>query len=142
MKSIKQIGCLAGFIAASLTVCFVGRIFYIWRHIPEAYAAWDAGDMMIWYMKTHDNRWPQNWQELAAAIESEPNLRLRGRHPSEPDYLARMHKTIAIDWNFNPNHPVNPCPITRADGAPLHAYWEDPNRMIYQYINQTKQDGK
>lgn len=140
MNLSKRNWLIAGLIVLSLAAWFVGRVAYLWWHIPEAYAAWDAGDMLLWYMRSHDDDWPDNWGELQSAIESEPSLFLRGRHPEEPDYMGRMRETIKIDWSFDPANPTNPTPVTRADGSPLHAYWSDPNGMIYQYLERQKTD--
>ncbi len=136
MNRDKRTWLIAGTIVASVALLFVGRIGYVWWHIPEAYAAWDAGDMLVWYMRTHDNDWPNDWAELTAAVESEPALFLRGRHPDEPDYMDRMRETILIDWKFDPNNPENPTPILHADGSALHAYWSDPNGMVYQHLGR------
>lgn len=131
---------IIGMIVLAIASCLVGRVVYIWWHIPEAYAAWDAGDMLVWYMRTHDDDWPDSWGEFQSAIESEPALFLRGRHPEEPDYMGRMRRTIKIDWTFDPANPNNPTPVTRPDGSPLQAYWSDPNGMIYQYLDRQKAD--
>lgn len=50
--------------------------------------------------------------------------------------MGRMRRTIKIDWTFTPAKPENPAPVTRPDGKPLHAYWSDPNGMIYQYLQR------
>lgn len=134
MNTLKRPSLIAGLIALSLGTWLVGRIVYVWWHIPEAYAAWDAGDMLLWYMRSHNDAWPENWDEFQAAVEGEPASFLRGRQPEEPDYMGRMRRTIKIDWSFDPQNPKNPTPVTRPDGSPLHAYWSDPNGMIYWYL--------
>ena len=141
MNRDKRTWLIVILIAASFATFFVGRIVYVWWHIPEAYAAWDAGDMLAWYMRTHDNDWPDDWAKLTSAVESEPALFLRGRHPDEPDYMDRMRNTISIDWTFDPTEPKNPTPILRADGARLHAYWSDPNGMVYKHLGRDLPDG-
>lgn len=141
MVRLKRPWLIIGFVALTFASSFVGRIAYVWWHIPEAYAAWDAGDMLGWYMRTHDNAWPDGWAELRAAAESEPALFLRGRHPDEPDYMDRMRNAISIDWDFDPSDPQNPTPILRADGTRLHAYWSDPNRMVYRHLQRDMPDG-
>ncbi|TWT66630.1 hypothetical protein [Allorhodopirellula solitaria] len=140
MNTGKRPWLIIGVIVLSISSWFVGRVAYVLWHIPEAYAAWDAGDMLLWYMRTHDNEWPDDWAELQSVIEDAPALLLRGRHPEEPDYMGRMRRTVKIDWTFDPANPRNPTPVTRLDGSPLQAYWSDPNGMIYQYLDRQKVD--
>lgn len=140
MNFYKRTWLIVGLVVVSFSTWFIVRVVYVWWHIPEAYAAWDAGDMLLWYMRSHNNDWPDNWEDFQSAIESEPALFLRGRHPEEPDYMRRMKRTIKIDWSFDPAGPRNPSPVTRPDGSPLHAYWSDPNGMIYQYLERQKTD--
>ena len=134
MARPKRISLVVVLITTSIVSLFICRGVYVWWHIPEAYAAWDAGDMLVWYMRTHDNKWPDDWDVLSAAVESEPSLFLRGRHLDEPDYMDRMKQTISVDWDFDPTAPLNATPILRADGRRLHAYWSDPNGMVYQHL--------
>ncbi len=140
MNVHKRPWLIAGLVAISLATWFVGRIAYVWWHIPEAYAAWDAGDMLVWYMRSRNDAWPTGWDDLQAAVENEPALFLRGRHPQEPDYMGRMRRTIRIDWSFDPKAPKNPTPVTRPDGSPLHAYWSDPNGMIYEHLRRAQKE--
>ena len=129
---------IAVVVVIAITFCFVGRGVYVWWHIQEAYAAWDAGEMLLCHMRQHENTWPSDWKELQSTIESDDSLFLRGRHPSEPDYMGRMRRTIKIDWTFDPFRPQNPTPVTRTDDSPLHAYWANPNEMIYRYLDEQK----
>lgn len=140
MNISKRSWLFVGIVVLSFAFWFAGRVVYVWWHIPEAYAAWDAGDMLLWYMRDHDDDWPDSWDEFQSAIESEPALFLRGRHPEEPNYMGRMRRTIKIDWTFDPANPTNRMPVTRPDGSPLHAYWSDPNVMIHQYLDRQKTD--
>ena len=140
MNVLQRPWFIFGIVILSIGCAFVGRVVYVWWHIPEAYAAWDAGDMLLFYMRKHDDDWPESWDELESAIEAEPSLFLRGRNPDEPDYMARMRRTIKIDWAFDPSDPKNPTPVTRPDGSPLHSYWSDPNGMIYRYLDRRNAD--
>lgn len=136
MERTKRLSLIAVLFGLSLGGWFIGRVVYVWWHIPEAYAAWDAGDMLLWYMRSHNNEWPESWDDFRVAVEGEPALFLRGRHPQEPDYMGRIRRTVKIDWTFDPANPKNPTPVTRPDGTPLHAYWSDSNGMIYQYLER------
>ena len=41
-----------------------------WRGIPDAYAAWDTGILIIEYLETHDDQWPRSWYNLLSAKET------------------------------------------------------------------------
>ena len=137
----KRVLLAVGLTALSLVVLEVIRtVALLQRRMPEAYAAWDAGDMLVWYMATHEKHWPHNWDELITAVEAHPGLMLRGRCSEEPDYFGRMKRTVKIDWAFDPMNPWNPKPVTRTDGTRLPAYWVDPNEMIHRYLDDQGTD--
>jgi len=138
MARVKKIWLVVGLASILFVILFVGNIVYVWWHIPEAYAAWDAGEMLVWYMKANDDDWPDDWNDLRTIVESEPGPFLRGRNSDEPDYMGRISKMITVDWAFDPQNPVNKTPVTRANGSPLHCYWSDPNKMIYDRIQASK----
>jgi len=72
----------------------------------EAYAAWDTGALLIAYMKTHDEEWPENWGGLLSTLETErglgSGLTLRGGSPHDTNYHRYLRETIMIDWTFDP----------------------------------------
>jgi len=37
----------------------------IYEHIDDAYAQWGAAEMVIDYMRDHDEKWPPGWDELS-----------------------------------------------------------------------------
>ena len=41
---------------------FVYRVAYMWWHVPEAYAAWDAGVLLVRFMETHEDDWPSAYK--------------------------------------------------------------------------------
>lgn len=113
---------------------FACRFAYVWWHIPEAYAAWDAGVLLVRYMETHDNEWPSGWSELEQSYADEPQLRLRW-NPHEPDYFLRMKEMVAIDWDYDTNERNPKNPVTRPDGTLLVCLWADPNYMVNRHLD-------
>ncbi|TWT77678.1 hypothetical protein Pla123a_14740 [Posidoniimonas polymericola] len=110
-----------------------------WRHVPEAYAAWDAGTLLVAYMQANDDRWPAGWGELAAfAAEQGAAIQLRGgQYPPSDRYearLAEIKNLVKIDWDFDPTAPAAGIPVTNAEGGPPLALWEDPNEMVREYL--------
>ncbi|WP_160311389.1 hypothetical protein [Rhodopirellula islandica] len=51
MTILKRPWLIVGMAVLLVASSFVGRVVYVWWHIPEAYAAWDAGDTLLWYMQ-------------------------------------------------------------------------------------------
>ena len=62
------------------------------RHIPEAYAAWDTGTLLIEYMKQHDDQWPGSWDDLVTVLDSNEGRRipLRGAQAGDVAYARSL----------------------------------------------------
>ena|SRR5258706_16333366 len=113
--------------------------------IPNSYAAWITGDLIVEYMKTHSDRWPRSWDELRQAKES---LKRQGR----PIYwkFEELPQKIKIDWSADPvalakaQSLSNEVPfqvVTKLDGSRVDARWgedTEPNRKIYDYLKEKK----
>jgi hypothetical protein len=128
---------------AFVTVLFIGySIFHMVQVvIPHSYAAWQAGDLMLTYLATHDGRWPHGWEDLR---EADAILRQRGR----PLYCAldQLPRIVKIDWNTDPealvslvlsNRNYHLKVVTQTDGSRLEANWgpdTEPNAKIQRYL--------
>ena len=108
------------------------------QHIPEAYAAWDTGTLLVAYMKSHDDQWPKSWDDLLTVLESEEgrNLPLRGAAVGDSAYAQSLKKTVSIDWSFSPDRFSEEEPVRRSDGSSFHLLWQsaDPNKMVKSYL--------
>lgn len=111
----------------------VGQLVYTWWHIPEAYAAWDAGNLLVRYMEKNQNAWPDGWSDLKQLREEEPDVRLYW-NSDQPDYFDRMRETIQIDWTFDPVTRMPRIPVRSTDGSELVCLWADPNGMVHSYL--------
>ena len=119
-------------------VAYIGYgILYTWRHIPEAYAAWDTGTLLVEYMKTPGDRWPSSWDDLLSVTNrvSGDKINLFGVG-SHPDYALYLEETIAIDWKFDPTRIGRRSPVTRPDGTRFPIVWggAEPNEMVRAYL--------
>ena len=107
------------------------RLVYVWQHIPEAYAAWDAGTLLVEYMNSNENKWPSSWDDLLRILETDAGkaIPLRGRNPDELNYAGFLKQYVAINWTFNPTSGAVSNPVTRVDGKQFPVVWEgaEPN---------------
>lgn len=124
--------------AIVVAAIFVGAVVWsavrFYRHVPEAYAAWDAGEWLIEFMKAHDDRWPASWTEFeqwANSLPRSPNQRL-----GDPASLARIGELIRIDYSFDPRNPGTAIPVRPLDGDTFPYVWQgaEPNEMIHDYL--------
>lgn len=139
--------------AANITRCFVVAILaslsYLswlvidtWRHIPEAYAAWDTGTLCVCYLDRNHGNWPKSWEDLQSIVKPDDEcIFFRGVVGDGSDRSNRYQKTIEhmksivrIDWNYVPKPGVMGHPVTKIDGSPLYSLWADPNDMIFEFI--------
>jgi hypothetical protein len=103
------------------------------NHLPEAYAAWDTGDLLVEYMKMHQNHWPRSWDDLLTVLDSESGreLILWGSRAGDIAYARALRNKVRVDWNFDPCHSDLRNPVSRPDGSPFPVVWQDaePNQL-------------
>ncbi|MCE9546848.1 MAG: hypothetical protein K8T25_15320 [Planctomycetia bacterium] len=109
------------------------------REIPDAYAAWDTGTLLIEYLQRHENHWPSSWDDLLTVMDGEEGsqILLRGARAGDIEYAQSLRKMIAIDLKFDPRQPDQRNPVSRSDGSALKLIWGDrnPNQMVRDYLN-------
>ena len=117
--------------------------------IPESYAAWTTGNLMVEYLMTHTNQWPRSWDDLRSATNS---LQEKGMPVYMP--LGQLERRVKIDWQADTgrllqasrtgtNITINV--ITRFDGSKLFAVWgsdTEPNGKIMRYLKTTLEKSK
>lgn len=133
-------------------VCFVfaaayvisGLYWVVHSVIPESYAAWTTGDLVVEYMQTHSNQWPRSWEDLNAARET-----LLAKGKPLHTVAEQLPRFVRIDWHADitnlletarrdSNVPV--LVVTKADGSRLRAVWgpdTEPNAKIVRYLETT-----
>ena len=109
-------------------------------HIPEAYAAWDTGTLLVEYLKTHEDHWPSSWDELLTVLDSEAGqkIMLRGARAGDVPYARSLWDKVAVDWRFDVARPGGKRPVTRLDGSAFTLVWEgaEPNEMVQWYLKE------
>jgi hypothetical protein len=130
-------------IALVLTVvvvaAYIGHaIFQVLSRIPEAYAAWDTGTLLVEYMKSHDRKWPSSWNDLLSMVRNDADGRitLHGAKTGDTNYALSLGKRVSIDWTFNPTRSMRGNPVTRPDGSRFRMVWAgaEPNDMVRDYL--------
>ena len=114
------------------------RVLYTWYHIPEAYAAWDTGQLLVKYMQINQNRWPSSWDDLVTVMNTEAGSRmtLYGATAGDTNYALSLRRKVAVDWKFDPSRSDQASPVTRVDGGKFPIVWQgaEPNEMVHAYL--------
>lgn len=145
VRALQGLGILLFFFAALL----VYGAIQVSRKVPESYAAWTSGNILVGYLKTHTNQWPRSWDEIRKESET---IGVSGGLIYTP--IERLPEFVKIDWSVdvkeltrlslagtNANFRV----VTRLDGSKLKAMWgsdTEPNNKIASYLRTTVQPPK
>ncbi len=130
-RSIKRVVVCA----ACITPIALGAFVYVninWG-IDDAYAKWGAAGLVIDYMRSHEGKWPRDWEALRSLYEKKGG-RLGW---SFEHYKSRIN----IDFN------ADPAELRRqsqpADYATFNVIWarwtcidwgDGPNAILYSYF--------
>ncbi len=127
---------LTGLLVAA-AVMIVLSAHRTWKKIPESYAAWSAGNLVVGYLNAHTNRWPTSWDDLKDVENAQTFLP-----------LDQLQKLVRIDWKAdverlmqNARGDTNWIPhvFTRPDGERLRSAWgadTEPNGKVARYLRQ------
>lgn len=117
------------------------NMLYTWRHLPEAYAAWDTGTLLVEYLNAHDNHWPTSWDDLLTTLDTPRGreITLHGASAGDMEYTRSLRDKVAVDWNFDPSQVADAAPVTRPDGSAFPVLWQgaDPNEMVRECIKSS-----
>lgn len=120
--------------------------FRSWRLLPEAYAAWDTGTLLVEYLRANDDHWPSSWDDLLTVLDLPrgADIVLYGSSGGNAAYARSLRERIAVDWSFDPAQIADANPVTRPDGSGFGVLWEggDPNEMVREYLRGREQMGK
>ena|SRR5579871_3437783 len=121
----------------------VYRVVYTLRGIPDAYAMWDTGLLLIDYMQMHEKRWPGGWDDLNESWKRrQPGNSGVGEHLRGGMTLEQMRMRVVVDWNVD----VAKIARTSEHDSHFHAVWTvdgnttlwsggDPNEMVWDYLH-------
>jgi hypothetical protein len=106
--------------------------------VDDSYALWGAGEMVINYMKDHDDRWPKDWEDLKPYFDA-GGSRVGGWSFSE------YQRRVTIRWDVDPESlesaaKGNPRPTFKVIYAtlPFAGAFEgrEPNEILHRYLQE------
>lgn len=144
---------LSGLVALLLFIAwFVYGIANTLRGLPDAYAKWDVGDMIIDYLTTHPGKWPAEWDDLRPSFE-----KLKFNRESGSGYMRGgltfndIRSRIGIDWTAQPAELAKAEPndneppfrvIWPLDGNSTTWAGAEPNEMVLEYLRNGPPGGE
>ncbi len=141
MMRRRTIISLIGIAVLALVLWTGYSAFRSWRLLPEAYAAWDTGTLLVEYLDAHDNQWPTSWDDLLTILETPRGreIPLYGASAGDMEYARSLRDKVAVDWDFDPTHMAEASPVTRPDGSAFPVLWQgaDPNEVVREYLNSS-----
>lgn len=114
------------------------QVFFVVNHLPEAYAAWDTGTLLVEYMDTSGGEWPSSWEDLIGLVRDDTNKRipLRGARAGDVAYASGLQQIVRVQWSASPSADESFSPVTCIDRTEFPVLWEgaDPNEMVREYM--------
>jgi hypothetical protein len=134
MSRRRKIIGFVGVVILAVVVWVASQIAITVRRIPEAYAAWDTGTLLVEYLKTHDDQWPTSWDDLLTVLaeDSSDEIVLWGAGADDLEYAQGLREIVAVDWTIDAADVLNTSPVTRLNGRAFSIVWEnaEPNEMV------------
>ena len=135
----------------SIVLVGLGVVYHVANHVvPESYAAWSSGEILVHYMATHSNAWPRSWDDIAEATDSLLAERkddvkwgiYTGRGlltTNRTCVLSELQRWVKIDWSADPAKMAGrPTLVSRPNGKPFRMILEDPNDMVHDHLIEKK----
>jgi hypothetical protein len=144
MSRRARIILLCAAVVLAIVIGSVGyKFFKTYQSLPDAYARWDVGEMIVDYMGSHEDRWPASWDDLRPSFDKfagpfdTGERRMRGGLTFDD-----IRDRIRIDWHANPL-------TTGAGDRTFHAVdvvsgstttWAggEPNEMVMAYLAEKR----
>jgi hypothetical protein len=130
------------FVVLATIVGVVSWIGYgVYRSVDsfmDGYALWDTGDLLVEYMKTHNDRWPASWSDLRPSFDKLVDKDGNDGHLRHGSRLEDLSRRVSIDWTADPLDVIRKGRDRRAvrafSGNP--PIWDsaDPSNMVADYL--------
>ncbi|MCD0461151.1 hypothetical protein [Roseiconus lacunae] len=115
---------------------------HTYRSLPEAYAAWDTGTLLVAFMQVNGDQWPTDWDDLVSVRDSSRPMIFSGGYTSRGEFSdngevkRQLSKYVSVDWSYESFSGSLANPVTRLDGSKFDVVWVggEPNEMIRTYV--------
>jgi hypothetical protein len=78
-----------------------GYLFYVAKDcLADSYALLHTADLIIEYLKTHDDQWPRSWAELKAVQPANSDYleTFKPETGGYPDFVEHLERRVVIDF--------------------------------------------
>jgi hypothetical protein len=112
-------------------------VSYTLRGLPDAYACWDIGDVVVDYMSKHGGRWPSEWEDLRPSYNALAltDGRMRGGLTFDD-----LRNRIEINWSASPEGALSRHVAFKAivvkSGNGTRWAGAEPNDMVIDYLRR------
>lgn len=132
------------------TAIAAGYLFYeIKERVANDFAVWHTADLIIAYLKTHDDRWPRSWAELKTVQIEDPAgfIGAKAEAGGYSAFLESLERRVAVDFTVETSELLKA--ELGSNGPPFRvvylrngksAYYIDaePNWLIFNYLRSNK----
>jgi hypothetical protein len=132
-------------IATTFIAAITGTATYglrtIDRIVGDAYRVWGTGDLVVDFMNTNNQQWPQSWSELESHYDNS-----NGNFPGILDF-SDVQDHMQIDFSFDPttvdlsNDDLDPPfrAIWLRNGTNTAYVGTGPNEIVYRHLKSSPQ---
>jgi hypothetical protein len=143
---------------AGTTIAIASLACLIWAayrtamaDMRNSYAVSWVSEMVVDFMKTHDDAWPSGWDDLKESYHSVARQASDPRPPDYPWSFEELQSRVEVDWHADPKvlataQRMNDAPpfkvIWLKDGGNAHWSGLEPNELVLKYLrtSQAKAD--
>lgn len=127
-------------VTAIIVVIGVYTVYNVNQTIRNSYAVWWVADMVIEHLKSNDNNWPVDWNDLR------DDFQVCVERSGQPWTFDELQNRVTVDFDINGPKlkdsaqglaKPNFCVIWLTDGTDSHWASREPNTKILNYFNGT-----
>ena len=103
--------------------------------VPNSYAVWWVGDLVVGHLQQHDDQWPQSWNDLRPIYDEQ--IAELGQTWTFDELKSRVVVRWDVDVEATRQLPEPPSDlIFLRDGGKEHWAGEEPNEKVHRYLTQ------
>lgn len=135
-----KIGCLTFTVVGVIGLVAVGVIAHNMVNLSnEMYVKWQMGELLVEYLRDHDNEWPASWEDIDEYID---------RYPIISTY-EDLSKVITVDFSVSKEWICDHLDeirygkiklVSATSGRDSHWHDAEPNQIICDYFESVCKD--